>query len=634
MRLAFPAHVVLLFLCSPLVAHPPKPASEGHSAATRQGFPAGIALPHIEGPAPWTDKPLLNSPGRFHFAVMTDRTGGHRPGIWMQGVRNLNLMRPEFVVSVGDLIEGYTEDETELDKQWREFLGFIDRLDMRFFFVAGNHDLSNPVMHRMWRERFGPEWYSFDYKGVHFVCLSSEDPQSRIGDSQLDWLAGDLRQHASARWTFVFLHKPLWIYAEREFTAGNPDSTNWKQVETLLGERPHTVFAGHVHHYVQYDRNGTKYYHLGTTGGGSRLRGRPYGEFDHVVWVTMEPDGPRIANLLLDSILPPDAVTEQSIARFREFLAKSSIRIAPILIETGEHIAQGTIHIRLQNDFEQPVRLSGRINGLPLRGLSLDTSPLSLCAAPGKYHDTSVVFRLQEPVHFEHFAQTSLTAQLRSSGGKPLNAELTLPVTIDRRYICPEVDVAVDGDLGEWSSEEYQLASSPLVVGAGDEWQGSGDCSLRFRIGHDHERLYLSGTVVDDRVVAGDRIDFCLDARQFDDRVSRPQLGDHAYAFRMSAPTGATPAAIRRIRPTESSAAEFATIAATSNNNGYQFEVGLPIRCLTRPQGTDWQSFQLTPVVHDVDAAQDHGCIIVWRGTPGVRRQNTNLAHFFRSGAD
>src|SRR5262249_39565293 len=48
---------------------------------------------------------------------------------------------------------------------------------------------------------------------------------------------------------------------------------------------------------------------LATTGGGSKLRGPEYGEFDHVVWVTMKKDGPVIANLLLDGILPEDLST-------------------------------------------------------------------------------------------------------------------------------------------------------------------------------------------------------------------------------------------------------------------------------------------------------------------------------------
>ncbi|MBM4077577.1 MAG: hypothetical protein FJ267_18275, partial [Planctomycetes bacterium] len=250
-------------------------------------FPKAIVLPAMEGPKPWSDKPILDDPDRFQIAIVTDNTGGHRPGIWMKAIERLNVLRPTFVMSVGDLIEGYSTDPVEIEKQWNEFLGFIDQMAMRFFFVAGNHDVSNPVMHEIWKKHFGAEWYSFDYKGVHFMALSSEDTATQIGSEQLKWIEQDLKKSADSRWTLLFLHKPLWVVSERAIATGNPDETNWKKVEALLGNRPHTVFAGHVHHYVQYDRNGMKYYHLATTGGSSLLRGIQYGEFDHVAWLTM-----------------------------------------------------------------------------------------------------------------------------------------------------------------------------------------------------------------------------------------------------------------------------------------------------------------------------------------------------------
>ena len=622
--------LLVISLVSSLGGHPPD-EDDKHDPTEHARLARGMILPQTNGPTPWSDKPVLNDPSRFSFAVMTDRTGGHRPGIWMKGVRQLNLMRPEFVVSVGDLIEGYTEDETVLQQEWKEFLGFVDKLDMRFFFVAGNHDLTNPVMHRIWREKFGPEWYSFDYKNVHFICLSTEDPQSRIGDKQLAWLARDLREHKAARWTLIFLHKPLWTYAEREIAAGNPDRTNWQKVEKLIGQRPHTVFAGHVHHYVQYDRNGAKYYHLATTGGGSRLRGRAYGEFDHVVWVTMERDGPRVANLLLDGVLAPDVVTEQSIARHRSFLEKATVQIAPILIEASEHVDEGTINIRLSNEFDEALEFSGQINGLPLRGLTLEQTPLALMAEPGGSAEINLRFRLDEPVHFEHFAQTTLTANLRSVGSDPLSSELAVPVTIDRRYPCPRLEIQLDGRLGEWTGEEYGHSSQPLIVGASEQWQGPTDGSVRFRIAHDDTFLYISGRVLDDRVVEQDRLYFNLDARPFEDRVRRPRLGEHTYVFMISPPKGTAPATVRQIRPRGEPPIK---IVAALIERGYDFEVALPISCVTRAQSVEWESFQFSPVVSDIDEPSDQRCWIVWRGTRELREQNRNFAHFFRSPAD
>ena len=307
---------------SQAVAHEGEHAHEHAPAAAAAPLAPAMVLPEMAGPAPWTEKPVFDDPERFQIAIMTDRTGGHRPGIWMDAVTKLNMLRPSFVMSVGDLIEGYTDDRARALAEWDEFTGFVDQLDMKFFFVAGNHDVTNPMLQELWREKFGAAWYSFDYKRVHFLCLLSEDPLQRIGDEQLAFIRDDLAAHADARHTLVFLHKPLWNIAERELAAGNPDSTNWKQVEGMLADRPHTVFAGHVHHYVQYRRNGDRsYYSLATTGGGSQLRGVPYGEFDHVTWLTMEKDGPQVVNLKLDGILPPDVVTEAESQRFRAFLA-------------------------------------------------------------------------------------------------------------------------------------------------------------------------------------------------------------------------------------------------------------------------------------------------------------------------
>lgn len=34
------------------------------------------------------------------------------------------------------------------------------------------------------------------------------------------------------------------------------------------------------------------------------MRGVPYGEFDHFVWITMKKEGPVLANVLLDGVLP------------------------------------------------------------------------------------------------------------------------------------------------------------------------------------------------------------------------------------------------------------------------------------------------------------------------------------------
>jgi hypothetical protein len=120
--------------------------------SNKYGNKATLEIIEPDGPKPWTSLDLNNDPGNFQFAIVTDRTGSHRPGVFMEGVKRLNLLQPEFVMSVGDLIEGYTEDENQLLREWEEFDGFIDQLEMPFFYVPGNHDITNKVMQDFWKK--------------------------------------------------------------------------------------------------------------------------------------------------------------------------------------------------------------------------------------------------------------------------------------------------------------------------------------------------------------------------------------------------------------------------------------------------------------------------------------------------
>ncbi len=250
---------------------------------------------------PWTNLNFRNNPADFQFAVMADRTGGCRPGVFEKACDKLNLLQPEFVMCVGDLIEGGTTDRNVLKMQQDEFDGIVGKLEMPFFHVAGNHDIGNPVMAETWRDRYGREYYYFIYKNVLFLCLCTEDERpGNISDAQVEYFEKALDAHKDVRWTFLFMHEPLYQ------TPGEP----WQAIEAALGDRPFTVFAGHMHtHAIMKKGNGT-YIRMATTGAGSPLQGPAAGTFDHIVWVAMTPQEPRIANMMLDGILGEDVIAE------------------------------------------------------------------------------------------------------------------------------------------------------------------------------------------------------------------------------------------------------------------------------------------------------------------------------------
>lgn len=631
--------LVLAFAASALAHDESQSKPHTHDSTTHShvGLPeksaqpqlgTALILPRIDGPKPWSARPPLTDPQRFSIAIVTDRTGGHRPGIWMKAVERINWLRPDFVVSVGDLIEGYTDDDDEIEEQWSEFLGFIDQLQMKFFFVAGNHDVTNPKLHRVWREKFGREWYSFDYKGVHFVCLSSEDPSAQIGEEQLTWLAGDLDQHANARWTLVFLHKPLWTSAEQDIAAGNEDRSNWKRVEKLLADRPHTVFAGHVHHYVQYQRNGQQYYSLATTGGGSQLRGLQYGEFDHITWLTMEHDGPHVANLLLDGIQPANIVTEESITSFRRFLTGIRIEVEPILI-SGDTLRKGEIRITLHNDYHTAITADATIDGLPLVGLQMKPGAIHLEAQAGKSVQKVVSFAMAEPLDIRRFRLTTLTANVTSEDKVPVKAEVSMPVVIDREYKLVQRDVTIDGRLDEWQDNIWwPNDDAPVLDGAIENWNGPADSSVTLTASYANDQIVLAATIQDENVMPGDRLTLAIDPRPLLSRLTNRGLGQQTLVVSVEPPASQEPGPCS-IKPLAPFKAEGLAAFGKRTPTGYQLEFSMPIDNFTKAQGANWSDVQMGARLTDVDSPEEKPVDILWRATKS-RLENRGYAHLIR----
>jgi 3',5'-cyclic AMP phosphodiesterase CpdA len=294
---------------------------------------AGDRLPFrgdaLKGPV--THTRFQDAPGDFAFAVVSDLESGYRPGVFEVAMSQLDLMRPGFILTVGDMIEGGTEDERELVKEWDAFDARLKAQPAPFFHVAGNHDLTNLSQRKVWEARYGRRYSWFVYKDVMFLLLDSEDYspaemteiykqradmltmrktdpaaaaklpyasrlEAKVGEispEQSAYFEAAIKANPGVRWTFVLMHKPVW---QRE------DDLGLKRIEAALGSRGYTVLNGHLHRYAYSKRNGRDYIMLGTTGGERGFDGSA-GALDHFMWVTMTKDGPSIANLRLDGVL-------------------------------------------------------------------------------------------------------------------------------------------------------------------------------------------------------------------------------------------------------------------------------------------------------------------------------------------
>ena len=310
----------LLLACSTASHH-----GDSHPAAQRN-FEHSIA----GGPTPWNHENFDAAPQKFTFAIFSDLTGGEREGVYAVAAEQLRLLRPEFIINVGDLIEGGTEDRAQLAREWDSFEKRSDRARAPVFHVGGNHDLINEVQWEVWEERHGPRFYHFVYADTLFLVLDTEDntparqrqinsarsrgleriaeegwdifedteyakmPETRHGTisaAQSRYFQDVIASHPHVRWTFLFMHKPAWM---RE------NEVHFHAIEDALAGRGYTVFNGHNHDYVHRTRRGRDYIQLGTTGG-VQLPGKQ-GAVDHVTLVTVSGSSVDIANLELAGI--------------------------------------------------------------------------------------------------------------------------------------------------------------------------------------------------------------------------------------------------------------------------------------------------------------------------------------------
>lgn len=77
---------------------------------------------------PWTHEAFDDDADKLTFAVISDLTGGEREKIFDIAVAGLNLLRPEAIMSVGDLIDGVGENEASLTAEWEVFDGRTTKL--------------------------------------------------------------------------------------------------------------------------------------------------------------------------------------------------------------------------------------------------------------------------------------------------------------------------------------------------------------------------------------------------------------------------------------------------------------------------------------------------------------------------
>jgi len=214
---------------------------------------------------------------RFTFCVIGDTRVPGLAEIFPENLREMNLLDPAFIIDVGDLIPGYTDDVSAINRQWDDFARVCAASQVPLVPVVGNHDVWDWQSHAIYRQRIGPLAFSFSYGNAHFIFLDTEEPgrMNNIGPAQLRWLKEELEAHRSAPHIFVFMHKPIW-------QGVHSLNSNWlSEVHPLLAKYPvKAVFVGDEHHYRKWVVDGIPCFITG--GGGAELDDDGFYHFMHV----------------------------------------------------------------------------------------------------------------------------------------------------------------------------------------------------------------------------------------------------------------------------------------------------------------------------------------------------------------
>lgn len=143
---------------------------------------------------------------------------------------NLLTPKPDFVMFGGDLAQLGSAPELDHGAE------ILSALKYKTRYVMGEHDYYLDLG-AYWEKLFGPQYYSFDHKGVHFIVLNSirtyddwtyhrwptaeqrmlemaglDNPNSSpfmVGEEQRQWLKKDLAKIPKTTPIVVFSHSPL-----------------------------------------------------------------------------------------------------------------------------------------------------------------------------------------------------------------------------------------------------------------------------------------------------------------------------------------------------------------------------------------------------------------------------------------
>ena len=341
------------------------------------------------------------------------------------------------------------------------------------------------------------------------------------------------------------------------------------------------------------------------------MRGKAYGEFDHVVWATMTEEGPILANLFLDCIWDENVVTEEMVDLVRN--KPFPVRIEPIYLEEmAPEKMSATVKATNDTDTKMHVTLTGQSHD----ELFYQLEQTSFVVQPNDVATFKLNLKNVAKETLQDLSTLKVNAEITYEFEEKPNVSFSSLLNFKpffKNTIVENSKVKLDGNLKEWKNADWIAVEN--VEGAPFDFDGTDDLSLKFATAYDAENLYVAVDLIDNNFMISeegshwnqDGIILGLDARP-----------KHQSAFSAGQGRGRDWLAYLRTFKKENPVYgenRLPTNVSTEvkmTETGATMEIAIPLEYINKVSGGNWSSVRFGLGYYDYDTQDENATIHFW----------------------
>ena len=167
-----------------------------------------------------------------------------------QAVKQINELKPDFVVICGDLVNHAN------DSSYSDFQNIKDGFNMPCYVASGNHDVGNipnDSTLSFYRKKMGKDYYEFHNKGYSFIVTNTQLWKVNVGNESVKhdtWFKEILKTQSIKQYpVFVIGHFPLYTEQpdEEERYFNFPPEKRQEMLSLFLQNNVIAYLSGHTH---------------------------------------------------------------------------------------------------------------------------------------------------------------------------------------------------------------------------------------------------------------------------------------------------------------------------------------------------------------------------------------------------